>query len=154
MASSITLTGSRSALARPRQNAPRGNQAQSRLARELAVARIDEEPEEDEGGQTGMTAEAELRNHIQTRSSQRRIFYSDQGLRARHARSGGEPTSSLDGSAELEGSLAQSRRQKAVSSVKRKARHLLHLLSYYLGEFLHNLGTTSVTYRPLQLGIY
>ncbi|KAJ2752672.1 hypothetical protein GGI19_003664 [Coemansia pectinata] len=141
-----------SRLARPGPSTLYANQALSRLVHELNASRIDEESDEDEGERTGMTAEAERPDRVQPRSSQRRAIQSDRSSSARHTHS--QQTTSLSDSGEAEGSLAQSRRQKAAHTLKRRTRRLLYLISYYLSRFMHDLGSTSVTYRPMQFGIY
>ncbi|KAJ2351314.1 hypothetical protein GGH92_001900 [Coemansia sp. RSA 2673] len=161
MASSITLAGSMpmmtrlpnnggSRLARPGPSTSHANQTLSHLMHELNALRIDEESEDDEGERTGMTAEAQRPDRVQPRSSHRRTIHSDRSSNARRTNS--QQTSSLSDSAE--GSLTQSRRQKAAQTLKRRTRRLLHLISYYLSRFMHDLGSTSVTYRALQFGTY
>ncbi|KAJ2374461.1 hypothetical protein H4S02_008539 [Coemansia sp. RSA 2611] len=164
MASSITLSGSMSMggrqsnsngsrLARPGPSTPYPNQTLSRLVREFNASIIDEESdEEDEGARTGMTAEAQRPDHVQPRSSHRRMTQSERSSSARRSHS--QQTSSLADSAEPEGSVAQSRRQKAALTIKRSTRRLLYLITYYLSRFMHDLGSTSITYRPLQFGVY
>ncbi|KAJ2746476.1 hypothetical protein GGI20_001319 [Coemansia sp. BCRC 34301] len=136
-------------LARPSPS--HANHALSRLVHELNASRIDEETDEDEGELTGMTAEAQHPDRTHPRSSQQRAV-SPLDRSARHTYS--QRPLSLDDLDEPEGSLAQSRRQKAARTIKRKTRRLIFLISYYLSRFMHDLGTTAVTYRPLQLGIY
>ncbi|KAJ2820794.1 hypothetical protein FBU31_005110 [Coemansia sp. 'formosensis'] len=164
MASSITLSGTippvsrqpysgSSRLAQPGSNASHANQTLSRLVRELNASRIDEESdEESEGERTGMTAENQRPDRVQPRSSQRRMFHTDHSSSSRRTHS--HQTSSLSDLADPEGSLALSRRQRAAHTIKRRTRRLLYLISYYLSQFMHDLGSTAVTYRPLQFGIY
>ncbi|KAJ2645264.1 hypothetical protein GGF44_000033 [Coemansia sp. RSA 1694] len=136
-----------------RPGAAHPNQALSRLVHELNASRIDEESDEDEGERTGMTAEAEHPDRMQPRSSQQHYrAMSPLDRSARHMHN--QQMSSLDDLDEPEDSLAQSRRQKAARTVKRKTRRLLHLLSYYISRFMHDLSSTAVTYRSLQFGIY
>ncbi|PIA18692.1 hypothetical protein COEREDRAFT_6401 [Coemansia reversa NRRL 1564] len=139
MASSITLTGSRSVAVRqyggnrsvrpyPRTGEP--DQILRRLVQDLNASRIDEETEEDL-----------LRENTDGYTDN--IFQTTVTLSSNPERdSNGVPDT------------ATSRRKKVAHIIKTKSLRLLRLIAYYLRRLIQDYTATASMYRPLQYRLY
>ncbi|KAI8325814.1 hypothetical protein GQ54DRAFT_295179 [Martensiomyces pterosporus] len=165
MASSITLTGTRSNVARQHPSSQpsqshritQPNIALRRLVQELNASRIYDIPEEEEE-EEGHGNAAQDENHGQQR--QRNVAlrpshgvttHTTTVANRRHAHG---DLMSLPLADTAASSLTPSRRRKVVTALRAKLRRLCHLLSYYLSMLVVDLSTTQVTYRPLQFTMY
>ncbi|KAJ2315008.1 hypothetical protein IWW52_004143 [Coemansia sp. RSA 2704] len=149
MASSMTVTGSRSLVVRQHgnsrlaRNPPRvseHDQTLRRLVQELSASRIEEEPEEEE--LSGQSPPAPLRNHRSANSNrEQRVVRGE--------------TRELE-TAALESSAPEtlSRRKRVARAIKANVSRLLHLIAYYLRRAMEEYAASASVYRPLQYTMY